>query len=584
MKITFLEVPQPILYTNKEGSAKQLWAPNRTTASRPTLPILEAIVNQCAQSNGLEITTESIDLRDPRTGNVEIQEYGQVTLPYVNNVLTKAIVGVPLEKVIDKLKDSDVIAFSNNFAMQRNVVQMYAKQLRKIFPDKKIIFGGRDVFPSDIAESYAQSVGMRNCTLFGGHSYKSLPEFVKKQADLHADLSDMIEYDENGNKQEHPKKSFAELILHGSYEQPIPLIKDISKLARFNMSGEGATAESYDKFAHITFSMGCPHNCGYCTTGARERGQVIRTLENITAELDMYKEAGVKTLAIMDDNLLTIPRENLLSIMNEVNKRGFRIEYGNGLQLAILEKDWDELRDPILKNCTTLYMPFEDLTRQPLDTKVAYEKLMPIHKEFDLLHKVIDYFDSQSKEISRQITVGVILGVPGHTKEGLCNTAPKNAATILEQFIDKKVRVAVTPFCYIPLPGTPFGEKAAQKGMIVDIKEHPEVLNLEMVSYGPSTLSNNPDTAARIVYDTYRQMCNLNPAGRLGPNGEYLGVSYMDLKRHGVYAIPEHKRSAYKNWLCSGDVGGLFGAGMHYKTFMTKEIADQNKKMLKVLK
>ena len=54
---------------------------------------------------------------------------------------------------------------------------------------------------------------------------------------------------------------------------------------------------------------------------------------------------GVRTLAIMDDNLLSLGVDKVNEVMGLINSYGFNIEYGNGLELGILHKKWEEVHE-----------------------------------------------------------------------------------------------------------------------------------------------------------------------------------------------------------------------------------------------
>lgn len=571
LNVVLVRSPQPYLITDK----CELFSPNRLLAPEPTLPLLSGILQDTGTKSGLEIEVTQLDLRDTKNGEIVHNHYGDLKLPYIKSTLRKMCSGVSIDSQIEALEEADVIGFSNNFTMSRNVVRSNIQRVRTIFPDKEIWLGGRDVFQEEILDLYAEAAGHKNLVIFEGHGFYSLPEYVRFRRGLEANPQNITMFDKEGRKTKLPAVSFMELAKQKGFSPPTPIYSDVETLDKFNCSGEGPIAEGHGKFAHITLSVGCPHKCGYCTTGWRERGLVVREIDSIKAELDYYASLGVKTLAVMDDNLLSMGTERVNQLMKLINSYGFNTEFGNGLELRLLHKHWDEVHESVLGNCNVLYAPLEDLTED-----VSYRKLEPIEEQLKLIELAINFFDRNAEQRQRYITLGVILGVPGHTREGLYKILPQNVENFLELFVGKRVNTAITAFNYMPLIGTSFGDQAIKSGrMAVDIvREHPEVVNFELTTYAPEGLTHAE------VFEAYRRTINLNPAGRLDPQGSHLGAEYVDLKRFGERALPENKRSKSPSyWRELGKEftdGRVAGAGMHYKAPMTKEIAEENRRLL----
>ena len=568
LKVVLVRSPQPYLITEKG----ELFSPNRLLAPEPTLPLLQGILQNAGAENGLKIKITQLDLRDSKNGKIVHNHYGDVEIPYIKNKLKKICSGVLIEDCMDLIEEADIIGFTNNFTMSRNVVRTNIKKVRDKFPDKEIWLGGRDVFPEKIAELYAESTDKKNLVIFDGHVFSSLPEYIKYKASKSGDLHGITIFDSNGKKTKYDTIPLTKLISKEGLSVPLPIFPDPNVLDRFNYSGEGPIEEGHGRFAHMTIGIGCPHKCGYCTTGWRERYLVERSIDSVKDELDLYKSLGVKTLAIMDDNLLSLGADKVNEIMDLINSYGFNIEYGNGLELGLLHKNWEEIHESVLKNCTVLYAPLEDLTQD-----VSYRKLESISEQLKLMKLIVDYFDGKAKHGIRYITMGVILGVPGHTYNGLYENLPKNAENFLELFVGKNIGVAITAFNYMPLAGTSFGDQAiGSERMVTDVvREHPEVVNFELTTYAPEGLTHNE------VFGAYKKVINLNPAGRVNPKGKLLGINYEDLKKFGERALPENQRDklpSYWRELGKEFTGGrVAGAGLHYKALMTPEIAEENR-------
>lgn len=568
LDIALVRSPQPYLITD----GGELFSPNRFLAPEPTLPLLHGILQKAGVKSGLEVDVTQLDLRDSKNGEIVHNHYGDVRLSYIKNILRKVCSGVSIDSQMEKFDKADVIGFTNNFTMSRNVVRENIRKVREAFPDKEIWVGGRDVFPEHIVDLYTGAAGNKNVVAFNGHVFSSLPKYLQFKSNGKADLHGITIFDKDGRRKQFQDIPFGEMVKKGLFDVPVPIYPDEKVLDKFNASGEGPIESGHGRFAHMTIGIGCPHECGYCTTGWRERGLVSRDVDSVEKELDYYKSMGVETLAIMDDNLLSMGPRKVNEIMGLVNSRGFNVEYGNGLELKLLHKQWDVLHKSVLGNCNVLYAPLEDLTGD-----VSYQKLEQTDKQLELMKNVVNFFDAGAKDRPRYITMGVIVGVPGHTYKGLYETLPRNAERFLELFVDKKVGTAITAFNFMPLAGTSFGNEALRSGrMVTDVvRENPEAVTFELATYAPEGLTHEQ------VFEAYNNVINLNPAGRLNPEGERLGTSYENLKRFGERALPKEQMGKIPScWSAVGKEftgGRVAGAGMHYKAPMTSEISKENR-------
>jgi len=520
-KIVLVRCPQPILFAD-DGA---VYSPNRTRTPEPTLAQLHGILRDFAEQHNTKLEVVQLDLRDPNNGKLERIHYGNIDVPYLGKTLSKIYEGVNIESFKSVLEDADFIGFTNNFTMSRNVVCEHIRKARSMFPEKELWIGGRDVYTDRINALYAAAARNKNIVLFDGHVFSSLPAYLLWKIKDVGEPFGVTIYGKDGETKTIQKRSLLEGVnANGEARIPLPIYSNPASLGYFTGSGEGQPDPPFGRFVHMMISIGCPHSCAYCTTGAREGGYLVRKdMETLRQELDLYKKLGVTTLAIMDDNLLALGPADVIRIMELVNSYGFGIEYGNGLQLSLLNKDWKSLKDPILSNCDSLYAPLEDLTRDRF-----YDKLDPTKSNLDLMRRIA----AEAPTSMRYLTMGAIVGVPGHTKKALETAFLENVKNFLEAFNRSHLRVGMTTFNFIPLAGTMFGDIALKSGrMFADaIYTHPEVCNFGVVSYAPEGMTH------RDVFDAYEKALELNPAGK------ELGVSYARLQRYGENALPENER------------------------------------------
>ena len=520
MKVVLIRCPQPEL-CNDDGD---LYSPNRTRTPEPTLPQLNGILQDFSERLGTYIEVVQLDLRDPSLGTLKAVHYGDVHLPYISQELHKVYYGVPLESLGGQLAGADVVGFTNNFSMSRGVVTRQMQEIRTLLPGVELWVGGRDVYTERIKKVYIEAACSKNIVLFEGQVFESLPAYLRwKLCDKDKPFGVTI-YDSNGQRCLIPPRSLLEFANERhEINVPIPIYPRPESLGYFAGSGEGEPNPPYGRFVYYMTSYGCPYACAYCTTGQRERFLVHKDEPTIIRELEMYKRLGTTTLAYDDDNLLALGPEKVNRFLGLVSQYGFEIEYGNGLQLSLLLKHWDEISNSVFCHCVSLYAPLEDLTQDRL-----YEKLDPIATQLELMRRIAN----TKFEVLKYVTMGAIVGVPGHTKQALTTTFMENTRRFLDVFIGSSYEIAMTVFNFIPLPGTSFGEKAFDSGrMVADaIHAHPEICNFGVVSYAPDGMT------AGEVYNAQQAALELNPAGKA------LGISYNELQRKGERILPENER------------------------------------------
>ena|GEM_PF-6336241 len=521
IKIALLRCPQPEVVTAKGD----LLSPNRTETPEPSLPQVHGIIQEYSKQTGIRIEVTQIDLRDPVNGQLKEVEYGEVSVEFAGR-LTKRYTGVSISEVKGVLEEADFIGFTNNFTIARGVVERHIRKVRELFPDKEIWIGGRDIYPKSIEGIYAEAAKNRKCIIFRGHVFQSLKAYLDLKLRGKGKPVGVVILNETGDRYESPARQLPK----GEFDFPLPIYAQ----GAFDMSlsGEGDLPDELKPLAHMTLSIGCPHKCEYCTTSKREKVMTYKSLETIRKELEMLKDAGVQTIAIMDDNLLVLGPKKVNEIMNLVNSFDFYVEYGNGLQLSLLHRWWDDISEAVLGKCISLYAPFEDLT-----TNRFYHKLDDFDLQLHLMEKI-----AKAPRSLRFLTLGVIVGVPGHSREGLIRTLPRNLEILLDVFDGSSLEVAATVFNFMPLAGTAFGDFALNSGrMIADPREHPELISFGTPSFIPEGFT------AQEIFKIYEEACNTNPAGK------EFGVKYSDIYKKGERAFPKEMRDRIpKAWKTPG--------------------------------
>ena len=254
----------------------------------------------------------------------------------------------------------------------------------------------------------------------------------------------------------------------------------------YSQAVEGGLPEGVEpNVGVLEMSRGCMNNCGFCATPYIIGKYQSMPVDKVEENLDHLADNGIKTLTIIDDNLLGRlnyegGRQELLDIFAMLRDKDFSWYLLNGLQFGMLEEDGNidtELIDALFKGeyqdgrfngCFRSYIPLEKLTDEGM---AGYKKL----KGFDTEKRVIE-------EIARtqvpQLNFGLLLGMPDESPQSLQVTHQR--AEEIKQLVSRasndRSESYFLSFLFIPIPGTPDYRKA-EKNFGYSLEEHPELCN-----------------------------------------------------------------------------------------------------------
>jgi radical SAM superfamily enzyme YgiQ (UPF0313 family) len=84
---------------------------------------------------------------------------------------------------------------------------------------------------------------------------------------------------------------------------------------------------SLHPLATMVSSRGCPYSCGFCFKGPSDTKYRTRSAKNVVDEMELLvKEYKVKEIMFYDDTL-TLQREHIINICNEILRRGLKISW-----------------------------------------------------------------------------------------------------------------------------------------------------------------------------------------------------------------------------------------------------------------
>jgi anaerobic magnesium-protoporphyrin IX monomethyl ester cyclase len=259
-------------------------------------------------------------------------------------------------------------------------------------PDAKVVIGGPHVTFMDretLAEEPAIDVVVR------GEGEETLLELAKQLPDL-PKLEDVkgITFRKGDKIIQTPNRPY----IQNLDALPRPAYKYIP-IEKYRILGR--------KLLPIMTSRGCPFQCSFCAAsqmfGARFRA---RSPKNVLDELEWLRdEYGAEGISFQDDTL-TFDRKRILEICDGIIERKIRLPWGCGTRADTVTKEI--LAKMRTAQCNEVCFGVESgcqRIRDALKKRVSTEQCENAIK--------------WAKEVGMFVTVSVILGYPGETKETL---------------------------------------------------------------------------------------------------------------------------------------------------------------------
>lgn len=280
-------------------------------------------------------------------------------------------IGESFEYANQEILSSEWIGLSSHFTFESGIIKDLIAHAKKINPKIKIMVGGADVRvrPDDYLSFGADLV------FLGDFNPKSLKNFDGK-----------------------PK--IVDIYRHSFEELTAPAFHKLNDINEYSDSHDGPTPTGVSKpIGFIYFTRGCPRECNFCES--RQTGYEGIDLGHSIALLDNYYKAGIRTLNIVDDNLLLAirnpkKREELIALFGYMREKGFAWEFPNGLEIGLLingkidEKLMSTLfshtiKDNKIVGAYRLYVPVETF-----DERNYYRKLKPIEEQNKIIKFVTE--------------------------------------------------------------------------------------------------------------------------------------------------------------------------------------------------
>jgi radical SAM superfamily enzyme YgiQ (UPF0313 family) len=210
----------------------------------------------------------------------------------------------------------------------------------------------------------------------------------------------------------------------------------------------------------IQFSRGCPFRCEFCdiivTFGRRPR---VKNVQQIIAELDALRAAGVRRVFIVDDNLIgnkRLVKELLRQVIVYQQERNYPFVFVTETSLDLAEEP--ELMSLMAEaNITKVFIGIESPNEESLrETR----KLQNIRGDVDIVQRI-----HRIQSAGMEVSAGMILGFDAD------DTSVFDAQ--IKMITDSRIITAMVGMLYA-IPGTPLHERLKQESRLdsADVSEY----------------------------------------------------------------------------------------------------------------
>ncbi len=234
-------------------------------------------------------------------------------------------------------------------------------------------------------------------------------------------------------------------------------------------------------FSLIMSSRGCPFNCTYCLKIMMAGPYIVRSPENVVAEIEyLVGNFGIKGIYFQDWEFL-INRERVAKICDLILEKGIDIKWGANARASDFEEGI--VQKMKAAGCVRINIGFETGSQKVLDLAKKQIKISDIEKAVKIC-----------RQFGMNIGIYSILNLPGETRETIRET---------EKFLaDNNLKTMVEPNLPIPYFGTPLYEMLKhQEGLDFNWE------NLE--KYAGGVMVGQPAWLARLYRWHYKHKFNL---------------------------------------------------------------------------
>jgi len=393
--------------------------------------------------------------------------------------------GVSDERILEVVKDFDVIGITSIFSSQETMVLHCVKIIKKEYPDKLLLSGGNharwncEKFLNDGFDIVATS-----------EAEETIKEIIQEYRKGTKDWSHIrqIMYSQNGKTIDN---SLGGKVIMNLDKLPFPDWK-VLPLERYWKIKRGHGVEWEDeevvKWASIQTSLGCPFSCSYCHLSKEFEGSLsgnigrhrIKSEDRVMEELTHLKnDLGIKQIFIEDDAIFGRKKRGI-KILERMIELDLRVMNINGINIIHLvkkgngkfkwEPDLELIKLMAKAGFTDFSLPFESGNSRVIKRWAS--------NKWDADNTNIKGLIEAFKDNNIKMHANYMIGFPDETKEEILNTL---------EFAKQNVDWGVTTsgfFIVMPLPGTQIFDYCIEKGHL------PKDYDIDRMSWRKANMVN----------------------------------------------------------------------------------------------
>ena len=407
----FLCVFPPLQYTTDE-------------LIRPDGTLGPAYLDAALTAAGFESDLLDMSIGRPDRDRLEDTFYRTTPLPEVSEDMVR--VGLSPERILEEVRDYDVIAVTSIFTQQTSRCFEIAQLIKSRYPDKLMLAGG--VNARSLKDHFFDH-GYDVVCLSEGE--KPLVDFARflHTGDPALDEISAISFRHDGRTVVQPTRFLTEDL----DEYPMPSWHKLPNEQYWEINrlwgGKTGWLEGENpRYAAIFTSRGCPFRCSYCHISKERDGEAggigglrLHSVERVDRELETLKGLGVDLIYINDDSFLA-KKHRVLQVLERVRKYDFLVADVNGVNIAHLFRRRGERLDVDVELLEALHdagfrrfgLPFESGTQRLVDQYSTSKWRMDQHDVFTLIRTM--------SRMGFTITGNFMIGYPDETPDELTQT------------------------------------------------------------------------------------------------------------------------------------------------------------------
>ncbi len=317
-----------------------------------------------------------------------------------------------IEEAVDRLKDADVICFSN-YIWNYSVNDRAAEYVKQKYPHIKTIVGGPQL-------EYSNPDFDKRYWMFDYHCEPTM------SAELY--LEDWINgYFEDNKSPVHSKIAYErKSTVRKSFNYPyVSVYEDnidfIRKAKTYFDSKNIMSRIGYET------TRGCPFKCTFCEWGGGTGEKLKKKdIQHIERDLDVIASLGFKEIDLIDSNLGAF-KERDWQLLEMIHARGLRIMVLSLLKTKDLERK-KTIIDNLMDRGYRANLSVQTFSKEALTN--AQRPDLDLEQQFELVHhirqRVVDmygekFFDKSAEEIKEIASAEFIMGMPGSNKNDFYN-------------------------------------------------------------------------------------------------------------------------------------------------------------------